>query len=485
MTQQSLRQQSCRDFTGEPGGTYEEDWFKVFALSGIPADLTYNEQLYAYLRGIVGDYGTLAGCQYAFARMWGADSWNGLGTFDPLFSFDLNESAFWTRTRASEGTYRDGASFLNFAPVDGWRPDHDDGYIGDLSEETRTNEVRNPDMTGAVVGVIGQGGSFPTDWEITGTSFEKAITALGDEDGYPFSEVAWKGTAGAGGENPSLQFMGNTMVPASVGQVWTGQVQQKLIGASNPNAITRILIQERDAGGNFLTNHTLAFTMTPERTREVLTTTLTEPTVAFVMLRYQWQVAEAVTTEGAWRIYAPQLELGDFASSPIIASGGPNTRAGDGLVMTGTPFSNIYNPAAGTFFIKAQLEGPGALAGFPRIMQADDGTGNNRFSVIHNGGSTDIAIQVFSGAVDQIVSPIVPVGLDPFTVAIAYAPNDISAYVNGVQVVSDVVNTLPVGISGFGLFNNAFLGQDGNGWAESFAYSPDRLPDSVLQAWPG
>ncbi|MES0385378.1 MAG: hypothetical protein ABUJ98_12420, partial [Hyphomicrobium sp.] len=347
----------------------------------------------------------------------------------------------------------------------------------------RTNEARSPDMSGAVVGIIGQGGSFPTDWEITGTSFTKAISAIGEEDGYPFVEVSFTGTAGAGGENPSLQFMGNTMVPAAVGQVWTGQVQNKQLTEAAPDAVTRLLIQERDASGAFLTNHTLTFNMQRERTREVLTATLTEPTTAFVMWRYQWQVAEGVNTSGAWRIYAPQLELGASASSPIIATGGPNTRAGDGLVMTGTPFSNIYNPAAGTFFVKAQLEGPGTSAAFPRVMQADDGTGNNRFSIIHNGGSTDIAIQVFSGGVGQIVSPIVGVGLDPFSVAIAYAPNDISVYINGVQVVSDVVNTLPVGVSGFGLFNNAFLGQDGSGWAESFAYSQARESDAFLQQW--
>lgn len=96
MSNQGARQASVRAVTGTDF-TYEGDWHSLFTLAGIPVG-TYNERLLAWINDYMGESFTeLNGAMAAFAIDQGADSWNGLGTFDAVgfTPADIPDLALW------------------------------------------------------------------------------------------------------------------------------------------------------------------------------------------------------------------------------------------------------------------------------------------------------------------------------------------------------------------------------------------------------
>lgn len=488
MTQQEQRQQSCRDFHAKPGGTYEEDWFQVFGLSGIPTELTYDEQLYSYLRGFVGEQGSLPGCQHAFATLYGADSWNGLGTFLPTFSFDLSgtESSFWNRERASVGTYRNPGDLLRFAPIDNWRPDYDQRLLGDLNEEQRTNEVRNSDMTGAAVGDLDAGGSVPTGWSFYTASgvFRIFIDEIGIEDGYSFLQFRFIGTNNAGGSMATgVNFTNTTDVVAAQNEFWASSFFARTVNGAGSHSLTHLIV-ERTAAGAFINQFEQVETLSGTRTRKPFVQELTSATTARVQTGIQFLVPNGETLNVTFRVYPPQLEKSKFASSPIIDSGGPNTRAQDTLVMPPASFTPIYDASKGTIFFRGQLQGADSNSAVAMVWQVSDAAADtNRFGVFHSSGSTELKSFMRAVGVDQIPEGPFDVGLDPFAIAFSYAANDVRIYINGTQVVSDNTVTLPAGMDRLGIFNSSNSGAVANGWAQGFAYSAETASDEFMQRW--
>lgn len=81
MSNQGARQASVRAVTGT-AFTYEGDWHALFDMAEIPVG-TFNERMLAWINDYMGESFTeLNGAMAAFAIDQGADSWNGLGTFD-------------------------------------------------------------------------------------------------------------------------------------------------------------------------------------------------------------------------------------------------------------------------------------------------------------------------------------------------------------------------------------------------------------------
>lgn len=82
----------------------------------------------------------------------------------------------------------------------------------------------------------------------------------------------------------------------------------------------------------------------------------------------------AVST-GTVYLWGAQAETGSVASSYIPTSTTSATRSADVITMTGTNFTDWFNPVAGTFFAEWTTN---ATSGDNAVLFASDGTNNNR-----------------------------------------------------------------------------------------------------------
>lgn len=238
--------------------------------------------------------------------------------------------------------------------------------LGLLVEEQRTNFIRNNTMVGAVVGTPG---TLPTGWALSGPN---QIVAVGTENGIPFIDVNYNGAAASGAV--VLQFDLNQALAVTPGtSVVTGSVYSRLI-AGSLSGVT-IWFPNRfyqSDGSTFVSQNLVPVTPTssPLATQRFSITETAPALSGFVCNSLRF------STTGAYnftlRIGLPQLELGAFATSPILTSGSTATRAADiGNMHVGSWF----NPQAGTLFSKVILEGRnGTFAAFTALVGANANT---------------------------------------------------------------------------------------------------------------
>ena len=203
---------------------------------------------------------------------------------------------------------------------------------GILVEEARTNSVTNSSMIGAVVG---SPGSFPTTWTATNWT----VAGTGTENGLPYIDARYVGTPSG------TQFLNFGANPAaSAGQAWTASVYTRLVAGSLTN-VTALQLTAASTGGTTASANQNVSTATLEpAVRSTVTVTAgTGATGATSYIRMTGSGAVDFTI----RLYAPQLELGAFATSPIITTGAAGTRGVDAasivLPSNVSSFAATYN----------------------------------------------------------------------------------------------------------------------------------------------
>lgn len=349
---------------------------------------------------------------------------------------------------AGEATYFNAAGSLVQAAAGEWRIDHDPVTLarrGLLREPRRTNWVANSRLNGAAPGTPG---TLPTNWAATvsGGLALTEISFVGSEDGLPCIDLRITGTT-AGVGVFALSFVSSTAAPAGNGEIWTGSWYWRLVAGSGPN-VWQMGWQEYPAAGTPALADVLVAVTAPTgaalRDQRVINTrTLAGGgTVAFVRHRLRLTVP-AGTHDFTLRLAVPQLELGSFATSPIL-----NPISGPAVTTREAEEGSITVSAltAATLYLEertAAKAASGSLGG----VQADDGTANNRLALsatgaagyapsITGGGS---AIATFStaaitdGAVDRA--------------AVSYAPNAMATALNGVSLGTDTSGALTGNIS--------------------------------------
>lgn len=241
---------------------------------------------------------------------------------------------FLTCSRASSGTAADtngnyttfGANVLRVTNQ------------GLLVEEARTNSIRNNTMQGAVVGQIGAGGSFPTNWSFSNIGgLTGSILATGTVNGINFIQFGLVGTLSSGTIGV-IQFENTSAIPASYGQTWS---QSLWLQYSNTTNIGNIILQTIGTGGGEIDN-TVTPTTTLIRYQGSATligagTTAVQPSIK--LFGANGQVVNTVLT-----ISWPQLELNSLinssVASAVVAAGGTVTGVSRTMGVfggTGTP----------------------------------------------------------------------------------------------------------------------------------------------------
>ncbi len=156
----------------------------------------------------------------------------------------------------------------------------------------------------------------------------------------------------------------------------------------------------------------------------------------------------------------------------LTATMGPVTVGG-----VAVPFEG-YSQGVGSIFFSAEL--PAAHANADRyLFQLDDGTANNRLSLLLQGSVADeIKLYVLNGgAVVAAPTGPAPAAGSVVNLAVAYKSNSVRFAVNGTEYTPDTSVAIPN-------FTRLLLGQAGggdqlNGYVREFGYWPQYLPDAI------
>lgn len=387
-----------------------------------------------------------------------------------------------TFSRASTGTYIDSAGALQTAAINTPRFDYNSSTLaplGLLIEESRTNSLRNNTMQGAVVG---SPGTPPTNWlvGIGGLSYE--VVAVSTVNNINYIDIRLYGTTTTTAAIIYPESL--TQIVAASGQTWTASLWFAIVGGSSANITTiNNSITERTAAGGFLGISSGPDLKSSGSTlvRTELVRTLNNASTARITQQLSVSSSIGVAIDITIRIGLPQMEQGAGATSVIPTTTTALTRAGDVAVMTGTNFSNWFNPVEGTFVANYDTAGFFGSVGSPAIIAASDQSINNRIQLSHLNGPTRRAVVNAPGLVFDNLTTGQAVSMVPAKFAIAYKTDDFAACANGGTVATDNLGALPT-------VNRFYIGKDYggfnalNGHVRSIAYYPSRLPNATLQA---
>jgi hypothetical protein len=398
----------------------------------------------------------------------------------PLVNFNLKSGSLDTRlsfTRASVAWAYNSAGVLTSYAVDTPRFDYNPTTLaprGLLVEEARTNSLRNNSMTGVVAGTSG---TLPTNWvqAATATGITRTIVGSGTVNGLPYVDIKYTGTATAG--DTVLFFEATTGVATVNATTWSSTAFLALQGGTLTNVTVKQGLRYRAAAGASIGSQVFETTITPTATltRYERAATAADATVAFVVASLTLTMASGAV-DVTLRIAAPQLELGAFATSPILTTTATVTRAVDvGPVLVST-FG--FNAAEGTLFVVCTPEGVGS--GLQTAIYLDDNTANERMGV--RASASSMAMLVVDGGATQVNTGIgTLVAGTRFKAALAYKLNDFAGCMNGGTVQTDTVGTVPT-VTKMQIGTRTSGTEPLNGWYEQVAYYARRLPNTTVQS---
>jgi hypothetical protein len=309
-------------------------------------------------------------------------------------------------------------------------------------------------MSGAIAG---SPGTLPTGWgwdNALPVGMTKSISNTGTENGLPYVDVTISGTAGAAGYE-ALTFTTSGLTAMSAGQTWTASSFFRTVSGVIPAGSSLYMRYETSVGAT-TQDSAVSIALLSSAFQRVSTTNTNAPaTTANGRSFLLWSFANGLTYNFTLRIYAPQLELGAFASAPILTTSGAATVNGNQQVvdLTGRLSAGVGG------IIQVNLLG--AENDFVRVIEFNDGTGSNYVMVRRN--VTGLQMLVTASGVPTAQFEIQTFTLGPQTIAFAASPNYAMARAVGQSApTADVTVTYPTitrvsfGGEGFGTFNNMY-----------------------------
>ncbi len=245
----------------------------------------------------------------------------------------------------------------------------------------RTNSVRNPRGESATVGTIGSGGAMPTNYSLNAGGLAVDIVATGTTNGVSWVRYRAHGTSTS--TALIITFDTTFAIPASASQTWSGSWFYRLVDAPLPPLSHFTRISSRDSGGAALANGSVAFTPTATFQRFDRAQALSSSgSTAYVTFAYSTSNTTGAAYDWTFEIGWPQIELGAFASTPILPSIGTpaaSTRGADSLAIG---LRNFLPSATGTLLMSGVAP---VLSGSHTLLQLHAGSDANRFLVVASG----------------------------------------------------------------------------------------------------
>jgi hypothetical protein len=359
--------------------------------------------------------------------------------------------------------------------------------VGLRIEESRTNSITNNSAVGTVIGTIGSGGVLATNWSndttlASGSGMSIQVVAAPVIAGIPYIDIRMFGT-------PTLALVakivleGATAIVAAQNQVWTLSSYLALAAGAFTN-VTYIkqTIFERDAGGVFKAqgdsaNVTASLTSTTARLAHTYTlgnagTFRTQPGLVV-------SFPSGLPIDFTLRIGAPQMELGSFATSPILTTNaGTVTRNADQL--TGST-AGWFNPAAGTLVVEATAGQNAPTSTWPTLAQVDSGYSTDRTTLYNSQSSANLGFDQMSSNANIGMTNVgsFTVG-QPFRTAGAWSSGT-NALVNGGAISVQASAPKPVGVTTLRIGQGVNLAY-WNGFIRRLTYYPRALSSAEMIA---
>jgi hypothetical protein len=233
-----------------------------------------------------------------------------------------------TATRAGVATYTDASGNIATAPSDTVRVDHVDGVPMILVEPSATNLVPNSSSFENVNGSVQTTGFEAPD----GSNDAVKISNI---NGATDPMVAWSSLATL---SPSTQYSGSIFVKGSAGESIRFYLRRAFGGAMANSPFLNVVLT-----GSWQSVEIGSMTTASDNNNGRV----------FIFQASSGTPADEVYLWGA------QLETGSVATSYIPTSGGDaaaRTRAADNLLITGSDFTDFFNPLEGTFFVTARIK---------------------------------------------------------------------------------------------------------------------------------
>jgi hypothetical protein len=235
------------------------------------------------------------------------------------------------------------------------------------------------------------------------------------------------------------------------------------------------------AGSQVITQYSFALTLTPTLTRYSHTATLSGGgTVERISPQILANLVNGESYDFIVDIAIPQLELGAFATSPILTTGAAATRLADVASITGTAFSSFYNQSEGTIVVSGQRYG---AVNFAAMCSISNNISAESLVIGHGSAANPLRFDVADGGVSQasivlVASPALNV---QYKVAASYKVNDFAASVNGASALTDTAGALPTPDRLY-VGGNPSGALSYSGHIQSLTYYAKRLPNATLQS---
>ena len=169
--------------------------------------------------------------------------------------------------------------------------------------------------------------------------------------------------------------------------------------------------------------------------------------------------------------WGKQIELGLFSTSYIPTAGSTVTRTADNASITGSNFTEWYNPSEGTVYCAFKLNSTATA----RVFNIDDGTNTNRISGLVGSSFYQTFINPAAAGPTASFSNIFD-----FKIASGHQDNNIQVYVNSIYQNSNTSITIPKNLNTFRIgnwHNGTFQGTT----ISQLTYYPTRLTNAQLQ----
>jgi hypothetical protein len=358
---------------------------------------------------------------------------------------------------------------------------------GFLIEESRTNGIRNNSMQGAAAGTIGGGGAYPTNWANQSgggaNPFGLTVSVAGvvSELGIDCVDIRYQGTPNASAD-VRLAFEGFTQIAAASGQTWTQSGFVKVTGGSLANIGTaRLLQQYRDNVGNSLTTGVFNFTPTATLTRYAGTSLASNAATAFVEPEFAFAVSNGQAIDVTFRIGWPQIELGNFATSPIRTTNAAATRAGDVVTFALPPSGPHFSLYAQGF---ANFVAGAANSNNARIAIVSDGTSNSYAGLAFDRVSGAAVMELNVGGGNQYFTGLSATNWSGTRVKAMHALADSDQAATAAGVAPTAKSISPIFVPSQAILGGAPGGANQfDGYLERFAYwATIRVPNASQQA---
>jgi hypothetical protein len=372
-------------------------------------------------------------------------------------------------------------------------PRFNDAAQGLSIERQTTNNIRNPNLEGAVAGTPG---TTPTNTLMSAagmTGISTEVVGFGSENGFSYVDLRWFGLSPTGGRL-AFWMEQSLQIAATIGQTFSHSLYAKVVAGTYPTVGSIFAIVEQDADGGTIGLPLLAASAGPRsagtpisQCRITAAGSVVASGTAFI--RPTWRsefVASNTSIDVTIRFAAPQTELGATATSPVLPPVGTIAAATRGADIVGAALLQLGIGGNGASTVLwTGLVPVFQPAGLHTLACLDDASTNNRVTMRINQTSGQLEVmRALNGTAVTANVGAVTAGIRFKAGMSLDGAGRVAASLNG-GAIATVTGGPASGLTRFRLGNIADLSSPLNGDVTRLRVLPFTVSDAELQSLVG